>query len=148
MSATFLFYARATELPEICIELREFLDELQCEQDFFCFFGILSTTRSLKLASDGGYQLFDTEKIDAEKQICTAVGPACIDIDHARLLVQLVVSEISNYPPGGDDITFIPSAEPLTPYLTSARTSLCPPIIARRIPLIPLLKLTTYHMAA
>lgn len=66
----------------------------------------------------------------------------------AELIVQMVGSVVSSCPPGGDDIAYISSAKPLTPYIVVTRTTISPPTGARHIPFIPLLKLATCRMTA
>lgn len=103
---------------------------------------------SLKLASDSGCQLTDSEKIAVAQHLRETKGPAHIQILDASLLVQVVGYIISSYRPGGYDIPFIASAEPLTPYLIVVRVKFSPPASPLRVPLISLLKLATFRMAA
>lgn len=53
---------------------------------------IMST--SIKLESDGGYQLTDTEKTSIALQLREARGPGDIPLTEAGLLVQMVHSMI------------------------------------------------------
>lgn len=103
---------------------------------------------SLKLASESGCQLSDDEKRKVAKQLRDAGGPAKITLDDAKLLMGLVSKHISNYPPGGDDMSYIASAEPLSPLLVAAKVQLIKPASARRVPFISLLKLATYRATA
>lgn len=134
---TILSFAQADELSDICDELRELVDDINSKKSPSVSVDTRTLPTSLKIASDGGCQVSDDEKNKVAHQLRDAGGPAHIDIANARLLVQLVGSAVSNYPPGGDDVSFISSVESLTPYLTAARTALCPPTSARRVPLIP-----------
>lgn len=59
-----------------------------------------------------------------------------------------VSRNIPNYSPGGDDISYIASAEPLCTFLVAAKTQFTQPVSARRVPLIPLLKLAAYRTTA
>lgn len=63
-------------------------------------------------------------------------------------MVQIVGTVVSAYPPGGDDIAYVSSSEPLPPYLLAARTALSPLTSARRVTLMTLLKMFTYRMTA
>lgn len=104
--------------------------------------------KSPKMASDDGCMLTDSNCNAVKNQMCKARGLANIPIVEANLLVQMVGSVISIYPPVGDEISFIPYAELLKPYLFAARAKLLLTTSARRVPLIQLLKLATFRMAA
>lgn len=103
---------------------------------------------ALELASDGGCQPTDTEKTSVICHLWESHRPPNIPLTEAGLLVQIFGLVISRSILGGDDIAYITSVEPLTPYLVAARAKSMPPISAQRIPLIPLLKLATFRMAS
>lgn len=75
---------------------------------------------SLKMASDGGCQLNDTEKATVARHLRDAKAPENIPINDANLLRDLVGQVISNYPSGGKNIAYIVSAEPISTYLVDA----------------------------
>lgn len=102
--------------------------------------------KSLKLASDGEFQLTNRERNEAFKKLYDERGP--LTFKSLLGIRQLVGCTISSYTPGADDIAFISSAELLKPYLIAAREKVSPPTSARRVLLIPLLKLATFRMAA
>lgn len=60
----------------------------------------------------------------------------------------MVGAGVSSYQQEGNFIAFISSEEPLTPFLVAARAKLFPSTSARRVSLIPLVKLATFNMAA
>lgn len=124
------------------------ITDVQAERVLPTSIETLTMPTSLKLASDGGCQLTCSEKITVARQLHDSRDPAPIHVSYANLLVQMVGSVISTYPPCGDNIAFITSAEVLTPYLVAAQAKLYPLTSSRRIPLITLLKLTTFRMAA
>lgn len=145
---TFLRYALSEELPDICHELRDMMSEMQDKHKKSTSVDVRTMPMALKLASDGGCQLNDDEKTIVARQLREARGPANIPLTEAEFFVQIVGSVVSSYPPGGNDIAYISSAEYLTPYLVAARSNLSPPTSSLHIPLMPLLKLTNYLMTA
>lgn len=88
-----------------------------------------------------------TRENAVNEQTREACGTVHIHITDANLRVKMVGPVIYSYPPGGDDIAFITSVEPFTPYIVAIIANLSPPISSRRIPLIPLLKLAKFRMA-
>lgn len=66
--------------------------------------------------------------------------PSNYRICHLELPTRVVV--------GSYDISFISSAKQLTPYMVEDRGKLSKPTSASRVPIIPLLKLFTFRMAA
>lgn len=101
---------------------------------------------ALKLASDLGCHLSDEDKTSVAGQLREERGMTNISLMDSKLLVQMVVSDLSRYPPGGENNSYISSAEPLKPNLLKACNKNSTPTSASRIPLIPLFKLATYRM--
>lgn len=141
-----LIFRRASVLPEIYAELKNMAEKGIAVSWDASKIQLQSMPTTLKLASDGGCHLNDEEKIRMAKQLRDASGPAHIPLEQTKLLMGIVDKSVSKYPPGGDDIEYIASAEPITPYLVDAKTQLAQPASARRVPLIPLLKLATFWM--
>lgn len=137
-------YALADELLDIYLELRKMIADVNSKSFQPTYIEARTLPTSHKLASDGGCQLTDTEKTSVIRQLREARSPAHIPLIEGRLLVQMVGSVILSYPPGGDDLAYMTSVEPLIPYLVTARAKLMPPTSERRIPLILLLHLTTF----
>lgn len=60
----------------------------------------------------------------------------------------IIGQNTTNCPSGGDDISYIASAEVFLTFLVVENAQLTKPLSARRVPLIPLLKLATYRETA
>lgn len=103
---------------------------------------------ALKLSSDGGFQISESQRTTVVPQLRDAQGPEHIPIDDVKLLLQMVRSIVSRYPPGGEDSADISSTEPLTPYFVTTRAAISPPTSSRRVALLQLLKLATYRILA
>lgn len=101
---------------------------------------------SLKLACKSGCQLTDAKKSAVVQQLRDAHGLSDIPLDKVALLIKMVGSVFSIYPLGGDDISYIHSAEPLTPYFVVDRAKLALATSVRRISPPPLLQLAIFRM--
>lgn len=146
--STLFSLARAVDLLDLCTELEHMVQKGSAETRAASRRSINTLPASLKLASDGGCQLSDDKKRTVAKQLRDAGGPVHISLAESKLLMGPFGRNISNYPPGGDDISYIASAEPLTTFLIAAKAQLTQPASARLVPLIPLLKLSTYRWTA
>lgn len=58
----YLRYARAEELPEVCLDLRIMITDVQAKRVLPTSIETRTMPTSLKLAFDGGCQLTDSEK--------------------------------------------------------------------------------------
>lgn len=112
---TFLRYALAEALPVICNELRDMIANVHDKRANPTSMDARTMPMALKFASGGGCRLNDEDKTTFVRQFQYVCRPPNILLVEAELLVQMVGSAVSSYPPGRDDIVYISSAESLTP---------------------------------
>lgn len=92
----FLRFARADELPAVCVELCEMIADIQAKHVQPTSVEARIMPASLKLAPDGGCMLMDSERNLVAKQLRDARGMEHIHIYEANLLVQMVGLVISS----------------------------------------------------
>lgn len=88
--------ARENELPEVGVELREMVTDVQAKRVLPTSIDTRSMPKSLKIASDGGCQLKDSENTAVARQLRDAIGSREIHISDTNLLVLIVGSVISS----------------------------------------------------
>lgn len=120
-------FTLAEELPDICNELHDLMSHMQDKLNKPTPVDERTMPMALKLGSDGCSEQNDEEKLSVARQLREICGNAHIRPMEAELLVQMIGSVVSSYPPGGDDIAYISSAETVTPYLVAVRATLSPP---------------------
>lgn len=94
----FLRYAPATNLPDMCAELRAMNADVRSKRAQPTCLEACTMPISLKLTSDGGCQLTEEEKTVIARQLRKTRGATNIPLLEGQVLVQMIGSVISSYP--------------------------------------------------